>query len=212
MRMIELALAVAAGLHGVADLIARGLLGFGRDGVLEVEDQARRRPASWPSPARGRWSPACRARCGADGSAWAMSSVASAQTRQRPCRLPVRWRMRAWHSPSRSPAVAPEATQHTGGSNVDTRRCRDRRRRHRRQRRRLFSEHGCRVAGPPHRSDRARPGYAQGQHRALGRRRAAAVLDAREHRHVAVHAGAVPRAQGDRSAPMPTSPSASRAI
>ena len=39
MRMIELALAVAAGLDGGAHLVARGLLGLGRDGVLQVEDQ-----------------------------------------------------------------------------------------------------------------------------------------------------------------------------
>ena len=35
----ELALAIAAGLDRVADLLARGFLGFGGDGVLEIEDQ-----------------------------------------------------------------------------------------------------------------------------------------------------------------------------
>ena len=36
----DLAVAIAAGLHGGADLLARDLLGVGRDRVLEVENQA----------------------------------------------------------------------------------------------------------------------------------------------------------------------------
>ena len=63
----HLARAEAAGLDRVGDLLARGFLGVGRDRILEVEDDAVGRQASSPFPARGRWSPACRARCGADG-------------------------------------------------------------------------------------------------------------------------------------------------
>ena len=61
--------AVAARLHGGADLLARLRLGIGRDRVLEVEDHRVGRQASWPSPARGRWSRACRGRCDAGESA-----------------------------------------------------------------------------------------------------------------------------------------------
>ena len=75
------------------------------------------------------------------------------------------------------------------------RRCRDRGRRDRRQRGRLFSEQRRRIPGPSHRPHRARPELRRGQHGALGRRPAPAVLHAREHRHVAVHAVADPPAQ-----------------
>ena len=76
------------------------------------------------------------------------------------------------------------------------RRCRDRGRRDRRQRGRLFPEQRRRIPRPPHRPDRARPELPRGEHVALGRRRAPAVLDAREHPPVAVHARPVPPPQG----------------
>ena len=59
--------AEAAGLDRVGDLLARLLLGVGRDRVLQIEDHAVGRQACAPSRGRGRSSPACRARCGADG-------------------------------------------------------------------------------------------------------------------------------------------------
>ena len=125
-----------------------------------------------------------------------MSSVASAQTRQRPCRLPARWAPPHLACPARSATVRQRGKKHRN-PDLGNRRCRDRGRRHRRQRRRLFSEHGCRNPRPPHRARRARPRLSRGQHRTLGRRDPAAVLDAREHRHVAVHAGDVPPAAHD---------------
>ena len=76
------------------------------------------------------------------------------------------------------------------------RRCRDRGRRDRRQRGRLFPEQRRRIPRPPHRPDRARPELPRGEHVALGGRRAPAVLDAREHPPVAVHARPVPPPQG----------------
>ena len=64
----DLALAEAARLHRIADLLARDVLGVGRDGVFEIEDQRVGGQACAPSPARGRSSRACRARNGAAGS------------------------------------------------------------------------------------------------------------------------------------------------
>ena len=80
----------------VDHLLARLLLGVGRDRVLEIEDDAVGRQACAPSRWRGRSSPACRARCGADGWSWVASqirySVAASQElcqRVRQCDAPT---------------------------------------------------------------------------------------------------------------------------
>ena len=70
----------------------------------------------------------------------------------------------------------------------------DRRRWYRRQRGGLFSGRGAALSRP-HRHRRARHELPRQQHGPLGRRGAAAVLHAREHRHVAVHPGDVPAPQ-----------------
>ena len=69
-RMNTSRAAEAAGLHRLDHLLARRFLGFGRDRILEIEDRRRRPAACAPSRWRGRSSPACRARCGADGWSW----------------------------------------------------------------------------------------------------------------------------------------------
>ena len=63
----HLARAEAAGLDRLDHLLARLLLGVGRDRVLQVEDHAVDRQRPRLVDARGRSSPACRARCGAGG-------------------------------------------------------------------------------------------------------------------------------------------------
>ena len=61
-------LAVAARLHGGADLLARRQPSHRAPPRPRGRRSPRRRQASWPSRWRGRWSRACRARCGAGGS------------------------------------------------------------------------------------------------------------------------------------------------
>ena len=157
----QLARTIAARLDRRADLVARDDLGVGRDGVLQIEDQRIGGNGLGLLQRAGVGARHVEHAAARDGSAWVRSSVVSAQTRQRPCRLPARRTPSRLARPARSATVAQRCQKHRN-PNRGYRRCRDRRRRHRRQRRRLFSEHGCRIPWPPHRADRdATPSYRE---------------------------------------------------